>query len=104
MTSLAIHSPISHTTREGAEILAEALKIVRGETMMRARNTHLVALAELNAQLLSALEQIVCPECGTPLRHHTDKSGCEVDRGDGYPAGPDGETHVEEALGPCACT
>lgn len=39
-----------------AEVLAEALRIIRGETMMLATKRHLVALAEVNAEMLAALQ------------------------------------------------
>lgn len=41
-----------------SETLAEAMRIVRGETMMLARKPHLVALAELNEKLTHALTKM----------------------------------------------
>jgi hypothetical protein len=46
-----------------------------------------------------ALAKLVCPACNHELQHHTDKEGCEIERGDGYRAG----SEIEEALGPCGC-
>ena len=50
-------------------------------------------------QLLEALGNIECPECFHLLKHHTDKYGCDVERGDR----PGNEWTIAEARGPCSC-
>jgi len=49
------------------EILAEAMRIVRGETMMLATEKHLVALAELNAEMLAVLKGVNALFSNEPL-------------------------------------
>lgn len=83
-------------TQEFAESLAEAFRIVRGETMMLPRKHHLQAVV---SGLAGTLGLVICTECDHELILHVDKYGCERDRGDGYRAG----SEYLEALGPCGC-
>jgi hypothetical protein len=53
-TADRLNTPEPEPTQE--EVLAEALRIVRGETMMLATKKHLVALAGLNEKLTTTLE------------------------------------------------
>lgn len=50
-------------------ILAEAMKIVRGKTMMLATEAHLKALAELNKELLEALKDAESLVIGWAVHH-----------------------------------
>lgn len=59
-------------------------------------NARLIAAAP---DLLKAIEELECPDCGHALRYHADKYNCEVERGDGYRIG----SEILEALGPCGC-
>jgi hypothetical protein len=53
-TADRLNTPEPEATQE--EVLAESMRIVRGETMMLATKKHLVALAELNDKLLKAVK------------------------------------------------
>jgi hypothetical protein len=55
-TADRLNTPEPEPTQE--EVLAEAFRIVRGETMMLATKKHLVALAGLNQEMLEALENL----------------------------------------------
>lgn len=64
-TADRLNTPEAEQSKE--DVLAEALKIVRGETMMLAQKKHLVALAELNGELLKILKEAL------------DQTGCDGD-------------------------
>lgn len=51
------------------------------------------------AELLEALEGIICPDCDHRLGLHADQYGCEFERGDRE--GNEGEP--SQAMGPCSC-
>ena len=63
---------------------------VRFEESEAAANARLMAAAP---ELLAAVENIECSECGHKLRLHADRYGCEFERGDVGAV----------AMGPCSC-
>jgi hypothetical protein len=101
-TADRLNTPEPEPTQE--EVLAEALRIVRGETMMLATKKHLVALAEANesqfrnGELAAEQREIVairegykaeiCGKCNTVLLAHKhflccQNEGCPMKDGKG---------------------
>lgn len=59
----------TQATAPEMEVLAEAMRIVRGETIMLPTRKHLKALAELNKELLEALKEAESLVIGWAVHH-----------------------------------
>lgn len=98
-TTKAQHTPGPWTVTEIGTIEDDShnpAQIASISPRNREANARLISAAP---EMLEALEQLECPDCGHTLKYHADKYNCEVDRGDGYRIG----SEILEALGPCGC-